>query len=246
LPTETFISYQEELIPTPEPKDMRLKEEQLMYHPREEQNITSKPKTRSSKLQSKRIQEEKERRMVKEQEAIRNREITKLRQAFQQRQQEEEMIYARQPPITYVCPMPYQIARYAPNIQNEFVPSVLTNYVRHLFPQQPSPNTALPPTADADTIKRFFAKCEEVTTFPLSSTALHREKLQLYGLEVEEDILRDLLSLPEEELTLEELSSAQDPQNKHLSFLEELGKTPYCATFKFLYTTPPHTLKGLV
>lgn len=92
-----------------------------------------KPKTRASKLQTKKLQEENDRKQAKEQELVRNRELEKIRQAYRETQQKVATLVSSLPPVAYYNTKTYNMFNFTTYGQG-FVPSVQTNFLQFIQP----------------------------------------------------------------------------------------------------------------
>lgn len=99
-----------------------------------EEEYRPKPKTRASKLQTKKLQEENDRKQAKEQELARNRELEKIRQAYRETQQKAAALVSSLPPVAYSNnTKSYNMFNFTTYGQG-FVPSVQTNFVQFIQP----------------------------------------------------------------------------------------------------------------
>lgn len=183
----------------------------------------AKPKS-LIKIQMRKIQQENEKK-----QAAHNQEIDKLRQAFREKEQEQQRRDASVPPLAYKNTAKAYRSMYFNNTKHELSPTILTNYIQYQHPHATGQTPKNKPIATTEQhsqqildasnreTKELF---EALKTNETSSAGFVRQRMLRYGLDIPKEIVADLLSLEETELSLDEVSQALEVANTWLETIE--------------------------
>lgn len=172
----------------------------------------------------------------KREQDLRDKELAKIRQEYREAEAKQEGIESHRPLLSYdSLAMPYKAINSA-DTKNQLSPSILTNYIYYSQPIKA-------PTARKDPPQRLKQPELGLDITPnLSSAKVVTQRLKRYGLSITEDLVDDLLSLPEEEFSREELLEGLEKMKELTGGDFSSTQTPYIETFEFLYVVPPNSM----